>query len=464
MKKRNEGWTRYLKTDIGRQMLWLSLAISVASLLVAGIAFSLQGRPGRPIEGSLIKQLEEQDQAPSSNFIKHDPTKTDPFPNHFLIYNGVDNAQSACTYYKALKAITEDCNNLTTDGIFNFFKLANGNIVGITFDAWKTRNGLNTGVVSALYFNAIDLALARSMHGKTSNGTTAYYVCNYRTLEEAKEDPQNNNALACVAFDTEIDSSTNRPFTKFYVFKKDPLSGIFRLAASAALDEGGEKFVPGLCKACHGGSSGSFPARGDNATTGDIGANFLPFDLDNFDYLEDSTFSRRAQESNFKRLNQMILQTDPVCMTNPGNALCRAPVIRELVEGWYLDGRNVQDSQFIPPGWMGHGQLYRNVVKPFCRTCHVAMSPELNFNRFENLAMDDPRTPANDRQGSFKDRFTINDKINAGSIATFVCSNRFMPQSAVTFDQFWLNRAARAVLTRFLRDARGEPSFQCPPP
>src|SRR5439155_7486228 len=102
----------------------------------------------------------------------------------------------------------------------------------------------------------------------------------------------------------------------------------------------------------------------------DIGAHFLPFDLDNFDYLDDSMFSRRAQESKFRTLNEMILKTNPPA------------VISELIDGWYgppdANGRRPrveQDSEFIPPEWTEDEQLYRRVVKPSCRTCHVAMQP-----------------------------------------------------------------------------------------
>ena len=92
---------------------------------------------------------------------------------------------------------------------------------------------------------------------------------------------------------------------------------LFVLAASAALDKAGEKFVPGLCKACHGANTfgtqfwpttiSSTP--GDDAETGNVGVKFLPFDLDNFDYGA-GDFSRSAQESKFKQLNDMILNTN----------------------------------------------------------------------------------------------------------------------------------------------------------
>jgi hypothetical protein len=475
MKKRNESWICYLKTDIGRQVLWVSLALSTASLLVASIALPLQRRPGGHIQGSEIKQLEKQKQAPSSNFIQNDQT-------HFLTFNSVtgpkgpDDAQNACAYYKAIGAIKPNvalnCNDVDPTDV-NFLTPREGIALGITFNDWKNKNNLKINPdtngngnpfdddddeeVSALYFNAVDLALGRSMHGKTSLATstvfpfinkvetTAYYVCNYdkeTALEDAKNDPDNSNAVACVAFD----HSEDVPFTKFYVFKQG------NLVPSAKLDEDGEKFVPGLCKACHGGNNREpFPGLGDNPTNGNIGAYFLPFDLDNFDYLEDSAFSRRAQEGKFKRLNQMI--------PNP------APVVRELITGWYDMGRlDEQDSEFIPSGWMGNEQLYRRVVKPSCRTCHVAMRPGFDFATLAGFTLL-ARAGAGTTETPFG---LIHGRVCANAQVTTPPDDvrlfRSMPNSAVTFDQFWLNRVARAVLVRFLRDALGDPSITCPPP
>ena len=423
MKRRNASWTYYLKTDTGRQVLWLSLVLSAASLLVAGIALPIQVQ-SRP---------------------------SDKFDNsHFLTFNGIDTAVSACKYYKAIRAITNrniDCDRVGPEN-FDFLQPGDGK----TFNDWKLENGLRinpdfngngnpfdddtlTGEVSALYFNAVDLALVRSMHGKTSvvNGvkTTAYYVCNYNTFEDAGEDADNRNAIACVAFDY----SADRPFTKFYVFVGGNLSPFADL-------DGKKKFVPGLCKACHGGDKQPRqPFDDDDRPNGDIGAHFLPFDLDNFEYLEDSAFSRRAQEGKFKRLNQMILETDP------------APVVKQLIDGWYLGARTEQDREFIPSGWKGHEQLYRRVVKPSCRTCHVAMRPGFNFDTFggfENLA------------SATQQRVCVDAGVNLPP--EVVRLSRSMPNSKVTFDQFWLDRVRRTVLARFLRDALGDPRLQCPPP
>jgi hypothetical protein len=451
MKKSNEGWTCYLKTDIGRQVLRFSLALSAASL-VAGIALLLQIQP------SSAQRRPQPEILPSD---KIGSPQFDPLA-HFLTFNGKDDAMSACLYYKAIKAIGADSD------------CAAGELRHpISFTQWKILNGLadnpgfddtRTGEASALYFNAVDLALVRSMHGKKSGLTTAYYVCNYipstldregilEALEKARRDPRNSNAAACVAFDF----SGNPPFTKFYIFKNEPMPG--SLAASANLDghigqkqtaDGpGEKFVPGLCKACHGADNvgrGKFTVNDPP----DIGAHFLPFDLDNFDYLDDSRLTRRAQESKFKRLNEMILATEPPLPT--------PSVIRDLINNWYKGGRIEQDSEFIPPEWMENEQLYRRVVKPSCRTCHVALQP--NFATLEDF-----RAEAKLGVGSKQFPF--------GLLHTRVCANaptppddmfRSMPNSKVTFDQFWLSRVQGTVLERFLRDALMDPSITCPPP
>jgi hypothetical protein len=207
---------------------------------------------------------------------------------------------------------------------------------------------------------------------------------------------------------------------------------LFVLAASAALDKAGEKFVPGLCRACHGANSSGprtnpFPAPGDDARTGNIGIKFLPFDLDNFDYANDTRLNRSGQEEAFHQLNTMMLKTDPPA------------AVRQLIDGWYRNGLREQDSQFIPEGWQARGQqLYRTVVKPFCRTCHVAMSPALDFHDFDTFAAQFGQ---------------INARVCTPSAEGIL---RNMPQAPVAFDQFWFNRTASTILSRFLQDAQAE--------
>ena len=182
-------------------------------------------------------------------------------------------------------------------------------------------------------------------------------------------------------------------------------------------------------------------------------------------------FSQGAQENKFKRLNELIRATDI------------APVAEQLITGWYLGGRLTQDSGFVPQGWddgdTSQEELYLNVVKPSCRTCHVVMQPIYNFNRFDtrrinNIPADDPDTPPDDTKGSFIGRGDVNDppddNVNARLIQAQVCAAYRMPNSGVTFDRFWLSKdtqpgiLAPKVLEDFLKKALNNQSIECKDP
>jgi hypothetical protein len=353
----------------------------------------------------------------------------------FLAFNGLDNEQSACNYYKAIKAVS-DCQ-------LNDPNNPNDNILvgAISFDEWKARNGLavNPDVdgngsqfdlvdqlinfilrqeVSALYLNAADLNLARAMHGRRDQDTVAYYVCNYDTIEDAR---LNRGLKACVAMDYSVIPGVNsdQPFIKFYVFEPTGLS------LSAELDSQKRKFIPGLCKACHGSDKQARLAF-EPSLGPDLGSHFLPFDLDNFEFLDRPRFTRNAQEVAFRMLNQFIYHSQP------------APVVEQLLDGWYPGGTGKQQSNFVPPGWVGHERLYLNVVKPSCRVCHAAVTEFYNWNRFENAPADDPATPLREDQGGFKNLADlIKDRVcrpNTPGVTTFE-----MPNAEVTFTRFWLS-------------------------
>jgi hypothetical protein len=229
---------------------------------------------------------------------------------------------------------------------------------------WKTVNGFNSADDSgddakATYFNAADLNFGRSMHLKSQvnpDGSTnaAYYVSNYPTVEDAR---LRTNLLATVAMDY---SPVNggKPFVKFYVYNQTGAR-----VDQANLDGCGQKAVPGLCEICHAGIPYS-PGSG-----GDVGARFLPFDLDNFEYSTASGLGRADQELVFNALNTAILSANPSAAET------------ELIQGWYGgSSSSTQNSGFFPAGWQQTEdpdfvtafEGYFEAVKPYCRTCHVA--------------------------------------------------------------------------------------------
>ncbi|MDH3770148.1 MAG: hypothetical protein OET79_04045, partial [Nitrospirota bacterium] len=131
---------------------------------------------------------------------------------------------------------------------------------------------------SAIYFNHGDLGFGRDMHMKRSgknNKNLAFYVTNYRSLENAIN---RANPIATVAMEYSFGSRKGKDksrYIQFYAF--DAEGG--RLF-NADLDGRGEKYLPQLCMTCHGGMQGERNlTSGEIPESGGLGARFLPFDL-----------------------------------------------------------------------------------------------------------------------------------------------------------------------------------------
>ncbi len=346
---------------------------------------------------------------------------------HFLIREGIDDATSAANYYSAI----DPTNAKTT---FTAWKLANG--LADNPDANNNGNDFDddaaTGEVSAAYENAADLGFGRAMHAKKAGNDLAFYVCNYPTVDEARLDI---NLIACVAMEYSAAPLASR-FTKFYVFANNN-----NRLASAELDNRGQKFVPGLCLTCHAGTynnpepvaaSGTVPGhnRFRAGESPDQGSQFLPFDLDNFGYSGIVGFRRQDQQGKFRDLNLRVRDTNPLAS------------ITDVVNGWYPGGAGNQNTGFVPPGWAtpaASADLYSRVVKPACRTCHVAQDGIINW------------TQSNDF-----DSFS-------GFIKTLVCEERVMPHAIVTFNRFWLSQNPNQPATLGAAGLSGWPAnYPCP--
>ena len=235
-----------------------------------------------------------------------------------------------------------------------------------TLSDWKASYGFNdVDETRAVYFNNADLGFGRDMHcRKWSAVDVACYVVNHgfgpdspaRLSVNAAID--NKHTLATVAMVyTNADARVS-----FYVYGPDE-----SLLNKVALDSEGNKYVPHLCLSCHGGTY--------NDTTNAVsGANFLPFDLASFQYSVRAGYSRADQEEAFRQLNAMVRDTLPLSRTI------------ELIDGWYAatggvyQPGSVQDNTFVAPDYNASESdrdLYNNVVKPYCRTCHIAQGFDL---------------------------------------------------------------------------------------
>ena len=318
----------------------------------------------------------------------------------------------------------------------------------------------NSDDAAAVYFNHGDLGFGRDMHMKRSgknNKNIAFYVTNYRSLEDTidRKDP-----IATVAMEYSYGSRKGKDKSRYIQFYAFGANGD-RIEA-ADLDGRGEKYLPQLCMTCHGGLQGDREiASSDIPKAGGIGARFLPFDLNAFDFSEsDSQYSRAAQEAVFKTMNEAILEAFPT------------DAMTQLITGWYTDrtltgspktglqpnviiskssrrakakvrpstgiaaqsgspqdiqaqtgsstglSRPTQDSTYVPVGWRGaHEELYTEIVAPYCRGCHITRRNDMDWTTYEEFA-------------------------GYGSLIKLrVCENSSytMPNAKATYQNMWLN-------------------------
>jgi hypothetical protein len=405
------------------------------------------------------------------------PSDIVPLADAFLAEKGLDSRLGACQYYKAVGAV-QTCD-------------AAGNFTGaITFNDWKSQvkidqyattppaTALGGGpVYTATYINKEDLNVARNHHS-VSNGLpansnilgqapytyVATYVCNHSgpTATKTSPDPLNpiqaeiedviqntvngQNLIACVTMDYSTFPVPNTaggnvgygPYIRFLIFGP---SG--QLLPSINLDTRREKFVPGTCVVCHGGDyyAGAYPTDGSGSP--DVGGHFLPYDEGNFEFsLTQAGLTQAAQEQPIFNLNQNIMN-----LSNPaaGQGITQAEAT--LILGWYTQstgfGPPQNTSSYIDPSWQGHlpnnginaTSIYQNIYAHSCRTCHVALAPQFNFEQYNNLVMINPPQgivdPGRCLGGTGRDR------------------NRMykMPNSLITFNQMWGSKVPPSVST-----------------
>lgn len=369
--------------------------------------------------------------------------------DHFLTFfstrnsydtGGADSAKSACAYYRDL----------------GFAAACNGNDMtpAITFQQWKDGWGFDkpkhaSKQVRAVYANQVDLNLQRDMNmiHRGSRGV-ASFVCNYPVADpQLSDDPDLTRAIdgealvACVAMEYSVTPGVNsdRKFTKFLVF--DPTG---RLTRFVNLDGRGEKLIPGACVVCHGATPG-YARYAESPGTGNpaLGASFLPFDLDNYAFSTVPGFRRADQEEELRKLNFYVRDR-----TSPPTAT------RQLIDGWYPIATSDFHGDFVPSGWSstsyipGTGitnrDVYVEVVKPSCRTCHVAMATSF------------------DSEAAFRPFASLLSSYVCGNVGADERTRYAMPNSLVTFDRFWSGRPD--ILATYLQVRLDDFSLRCDPP
>jgi hypothetical protein len=368
-----------------------------------------------------------------------------------------------------------------------------------TFDGWLAGAGFtgkDDGDVNTKYINNYDLGFGRDMHMRQDkNGNVYSYVINYPTLENTLH---NRNEFAIVAMEysaiptgncgdipAPTDVASTKKVVKFFAYVPDQKNGGYVRSDSMNFDGRGEKYLPGVCTACHYGNNNTkeFSSTGKIlATNADLDSSFMPWDLDSLLYTQASNphltdpvftktadlnaaeqkqYSRETQEALFKQQNQMVLHTftedtkkilrfaQPIKQLHGwyGNAAERAAVealnfgddTRTLPDANLLELQRVTktlpsgsfDGTYVPKGWRGdkaQEALYVDVYERNCRMCHL-FTPNVKFD-FDNY----------------------NEFVAHPSLKNYVYEQGLMPLSRLTMDRFWLNFNGGDSAAKKLRD------------
>src|SRR5258708_7376267 len=197
-----------------------------------------------------------------------------------------------------------------------------------TFADWKAANGFGTSAdaeASAVYVTHTDLGFGRHMHMRRLGRRVAFYVDNYPSVEDAIAGTRFFATVAMEYSPGPNGKDTDPYFTQFYAFNKKG-----QRISDPILDDHGPKQLPAVCLVCHGGST-SDPTYLSNG--GNLGAHFIPFDVDAERFSGRPGYARADQESAFKAFNEAVQITwnpaDPAYP--PGDP---APV-PGLIDGWY---------------------------------------------------------------------------------------------------------------------------------
>ncbi len=346
------------------------------------------------------------------------------------------------------------------------------------FEAWKAANHFDEpGVaqVTAVFGDFRDLGYGRRMTARqNTDGTIAFFVENYLVDIGGGGYGSSLNLDAAVVQDQRWKANINAiefspgpggtvKFAKFYSF--DAVTHERRLEQD--IDGRGLKALPGVCITCHGGRGDAltpldpttgrplFPllAHSENpAQRGDARGHLHVFEVDALTFSTRQGYTRAEQESVLKTMNKIVLCSYPLAGPRPGPPsvdACRPPadprewqgtaalLIKNGYGGPELPQANYAEAD-VPNDWKLAGQeaLYKNVVVPACRSCHIVRGIQ---------DMSDIDLTSFIKFDSYGDR-----------IKAHVFDRGNMPLAKIVFDKFWSTNMAGQLATYL--DAKG-PAF-----
>jgi mono/diheme cytochrome c family protein len=360
-----------------------------------------------------------------------------------------------------------------------------------TLAKWKAANGFDTGTgtqVTAVFGDSRDLGYGRRMTARVNpDGTIAFLVENYLVNPGRGYGFSTLSLDAAVVQDTRWRALVNAiefspgpggsvSFAKFFNF--DPSTGQRQL--SVDLDGRGAKAMPGPCITCHGGRGDALTppdatgrqllslvqssATRLNGETqrGDVQAHLAPLEVGTFEFSTRGGFTRPEQEAALKAMNAMVLCTYPypsasslprgvyadTCRRERRAAVpsewqgTAAALILNAYGGDRLPSGTYSDT-YVPADWSANNQaaLYRNVVVPSCRACHILRGTAPRGTQ--------PEQPDDIDFNSYAGFRRYADRIKA-----HVIDRGDMPLAKIVYDAFWSPTSpGPSALADFLQQA-----------
>lgn len=315
-----------------------------------------------------------------------------------------------------------------------------------TLSEFRTRYGFPGNEITATYYNDGDLGFGREMHCKTipvppAQVGLACYVVNYSGVDGAVAFDVNpttvladavarQHEFATVAMTYEPTFAPNA--VKFMVYDANG-----DLTNRAQLDStGNNNSIPNNCLSCHG-INAEYNSVTNSVSTD---ARFLPFDPFSFKFSTAAGFTFAAQADAIRRLNQLVK------ITNTNAA------INEFIDGMYApegvaNPAATAKNTFVPADWadatddLDGTTLYRGVVKPACRTCHMSASvASLDFADYADFTG------------------------LSAAIRAVTCGNsHVMPHAERVMKHFWQSGARAYLVTGLPPAAYPDPLNACKP-
>ncbi|HLF10515.1 MAG TPA: hypothetical protein VJA26_04820, partial [Gammaproteobacteria bacterium] len=297
-----------------------------------------------------------------------------------------------------------------------------------------------TNAVRTSYVNFNDLGSGRDMYFlQRPDGTVAAYVTNYGLFNQdhgnADLAANRDSPRATVAMEYgPVEGQGVTRIVKFFVYAGGDFAANAPRAAAADLDDFGPKFVPNLCLNCHGGNYN--PANAASPTFAEInmGAAFRELDIATFKFPGGQLVANNAEKTAFRQQNLIVKGAAS------GDTITIQP-IKDLIANWYPGASVDQDNTFTPAGWIGAPQqnLYHDVVKQSCRTCHIALDASTSDGGIGWITYEQLRS---------RREFGVLQYLA-------LCEARMMPHAVITYRNFWLSASPHrpAVLRDFANGA-----------